>query len=175
MNKVVNVKLMGGIIGYLAVSPQNKLNKVIKNENRDGWHVIQVIPAASGNLFLIILRFLILLITLFLYTQTNGYYIIMEKCEKDVKGDIKSTPDKKSTSISQQKENLENKFEEKINISLSEKERTVVNYFANYGFKTGDKIVMNKKNRKIEKFDEQDWNKIVRSSQQNEWIVISEK
>jgi len=67
------------------------------------------------------------------------------------------------------------KHEKNNTISLSEQEGKVVTYFTSYGFKTGDKIVMNKKSRKIEKFDEQDWNKIVRSSQQNEWIIISEK
>ena len=78
-NKVVNVTLTGGIIGLLAASPQNSLNKIIKRENANGWRVIQVIPAASGNIFLVILRLLILVLTIFLYTPVDGYYVILER------------------------------------------------------------------------------------------------
>ena len=78
-NKVVNVTLNGGLIGLLSDSPQDSLNSRIKIENANGWKVIQVIPADSGNLFLAIFRLLLLLCTLFMYTTTNGYYVIMEK------------------------------------------------------------------------------------------------
>jgi hypothetical protein len=79
MNKVVNVTLIGGIIGALSSSPQKRINNVILQENANGYKVIQVIPSASGNIFLTIIRALILMLTLFLYTTTNGYYVIMEK------------------------------------------------------------------------------------------------
>ena len=79
MNKVVNVTLVGGIIGALSSSPQKRINNVILQENANGYKVIQVIPSASGNIFLTIIRALILVLTLFLYTTTNGYYVIMEK------------------------------------------------------------------------------------------------
>ena len=78
-NKVVNVALTGGIIGLFSTSPQRKLNEAIKRENANGWRVVQIIPADSGNLFLIIYRLLLLTITLFLFTTANGYYVIMEK------------------------------------------------------------------------------------------------
>jgi len=78
-NKVINVSLKGGIIGFLTDSPQNSLNRRIKAENAKGWKVVQIIPASSGNLFLLILRLFLLIITLLLYTTSNGYYIIMEK------------------------------------------------------------------------------------------------
>jgi preprotein translocase subunit YajC len=78
-NKVVNVTLLGGIIGLLRDSPQNSLNRRIKKENANGWRVVQVIPADSGNIFLAIFRLLLLVITLFFYTTANGYYVIMEK------------------------------------------------------------------------------------------------
>ena len=93
MNKVVNVTFAGGIIGLLAGSPLNSLNDIIEKENANGWRVIQIIPAASGNIFLVILRLLILAITLFLYTRENGYYIIMEKQESG-QGSIEKTIDK---------------------------------------------------------------------------------
>ena len=81
-NKVINVTLTGGIIGLFISSPQSSLNNRIKNENANGWRVVQIIPADSGNIFLIIFRLLLLLLTLFLYTTTNGYYVIMEKKEE---------------------------------------------------------------------------------------------
>jgi len=78
-NKVVNVTLTGGLIGMFGSSPQNRLNKIIKKENANGWRVVQVIPADSGNIFLALFRLLLLIITLFLYTTSNGYYVIMER------------------------------------------------------------------------------------------------
>ena len=78
-NKVVNVPLTGGIIGILASSPQSTLNKRIQLENAKGWKVVQIIPADTGNMFLLFFRLILLLITLFLFTMVNGYYIILEK------------------------------------------------------------------------------------------------
>lgn len=78
-NKVVNVTLIGGLIGLFGSSPQNRLNSRIKKENANGWRVVQIIPSDSGNIFLTIFRLLLLIITLFLYTTSNGYYVIMER------------------------------------------------------------------------------------------------
>jgi hypothetical protein len=78
-NKVVNVTLTGGIIGLFTSSPPSSLNNTIKRENANGWRVVQIIPADSGNIFLYIFRLLLLIITLFLFTTVNGYYVIMEK------------------------------------------------------------------------------------------------
>ena len=86
-NKVVNVNFTGGLIGLFSVSPLNSLNSRITKENANGWKVIQVIPADSGNIFLAIFRFLLLLITFFLYTTTNGYYVIMERIQLDKETD----------------------------------------------------------------------------------------
>jgi len=78
-NKVVNVTLTGGLIGLFSVSPQSVLNNRLVKENSNGWRVIQVIPADSGNIFLFIFRLLLLVVTFFLYTSANGYYVILEK------------------------------------------------------------------------------------------------
>ncbi len=78
-NKVVNVTLKGGLIGMLADSPQNTLNRRIKQENEKGWKVIQIIPSSSGNILLMIFRVLLLIVTFTLFTTANGYYLIMEK------------------------------------------------------------------------------------------------
>lgn len=83
-NKIVNVSLVGGIIGLLANSPRSALNEAIETENAEGWKVIQIIPADSGNLFLTIFRFVLLLCTFLMYTTANGYYVIMERTQADV-------------------------------------------------------------------------------------------
>ncbi len=78
-NKIVNVDLTGGLIGLLGDSPKNKLNNVIQKQSNNGYRVVQIIPAASANLLLTLLRFLLLWLTLFLWTTSEGYYIIFEK------------------------------------------------------------------------------------------------
>jgi len=78
-NIIVNVTLKGGLIGMLADSPQRTLNQRIKVENDKGWRVVQIIPADSGNIFLLIFRVLLLMITLGFYTTVNGYYIVFER------------------------------------------------------------------------------------------------
>lgn len=96
-NKIINVTLTGGILGLFAASPQNSLNAKIQMENANGWKVIQVIPADSGNLFLFIFRFVLLVCTLFLYTTANGYYVVMEKVqiEKQINTEFLTVKDMK--------------------------------------------------------------------------------
>ena len=78
-NKIINITLPGGLIGFLISSPQRSLNNRIKKENSSGWRVIQILPADSGNLFLILFRLVLLIITFFLFTTANGYYVVLER------------------------------------------------------------------------------------------------
>jgi len=78
-NKVVKLNFKGGLIGFLIDNPHKALQKRVMQENKNGWRVIQVIPDISGNLFVYLFRFILLIITLFLYTQANGYFIIFEQ------------------------------------------------------------------------------------------------
>ena len=80
-NKIVHVNLHGGLIGFMGVKPNNALNIKIAQENRSGWRVVQIIPSASGNLFLAILRIALLVATFGLYTREDGYYVVMERIE----------------------------------------------------------------------------------------------
>ena len=71
--------MWGGIIGLFALSPKQRLNAKIKEANAEGWRVVQIIPSESGNLFLYLLRLILLCITLLLFTTANGYYVVLEK------------------------------------------------------------------------------------------------
>ncbi len=101
-NKIVNVTLNGGIIGMLASSPQSKLNDRIRLENQKGWKVIQIIPADSGNIFLLIFRLLLLMITFTLFTTANGYYLILERMNIANHDDYLSKMDKSTVATSPQ-------------------------------------------------------------------------
>jgi len=85
INKVVKVVLKGGLLGLLSGDAHHTLSAAIAKENRDGWRVVQVIPDDSGNLFLIVVRFLLLLVTCLLYTTANGYWVIVERFPKQDK------------------------------------------------------------------------------------------
>ena len=77
-NKVVKIRLIGGIIG-LFISPKDRLENEMKSANAEGWRTVQVIPQSSGNILVIILKLILLVITLFLFTFAEGYYITFER------------------------------------------------------------------------------------------------
>ena len=79
LNKVVRVTLKGGLLGMLSDDPHRTLSAAIARENQDGWKVVQVIPDDTGNLVIMIIRFVILMLTLLLYMPANGYWVVMEK------------------------------------------------------------------------------------------------
>jgi hypothetical protein len=78
INKVVRVSFSGGLIGLVFGSARGKVETVVQKHNAEGWNVAEVIPD-NPNLALIILRLLILLLTLGLWTISSGYLFIMEK------------------------------------------------------------------------------------------------
>jgi|JI102314A1RNA_FD_contig_21_5208492_length_465_multi_2_in_0_out_0_1 hypothetical protein len=79
MNKIESVRLMGGILGLFLSSPRKDIEGKIKSLNSEGYKVVQVIPDDGGNLITFILKFLLLVITLGLYTLSGGYLVIAEK------------------------------------------------------------------------------------------------
>jgi len=175
-NKVVNIPLTGGIMGLLSVSPQKLLNNRIRKENLNGWKVVQIIPSNSGNVFLAIFRFILLVLTLFIYTTENGYYVIMEK--RDNKNGKKASPDKNPhDKINDFAEDEDLTIEDNIDfisqdegIEFTDEEQEQINLFINNHYKPGEKLVFNNKNRKIQKIDETEW----ASMNHSEWIIIKE-
>lgn len=65
--------------------------------------------------------------------------------------------------------------EKTIYESLSYQEKMEADKFIRYGLSKGDKLVINKISRKIDRFDEKEWAEILKKSEQTEWIIISEK
>ncbi len=79
INKMIRVKCAGGIIGLFSKSPLETLKERIQLENLKGWTVVQVIPITYENYLVLMFRILLLLLTLFIYTTANDYFIILER------------------------------------------------------------------------------------------------
>ena len=77
-NKVIRVSFFGGIIGLLVGSHRGKLENNILKMNADGWNLAEVIPDHI-NLILWILRLLLFLVTLGLWTLGTGYILVFER------------------------------------------------------------------------------------------------
>lgn len=81
--RIKNVNLSGGLIGLIWDSPTRKLNKTISAANSEGWRVVQVLPASEWNLLVAVARIIVLVVTIFLYTFSNGYYLLLEKVHEE--------------------------------------------------------------------------------------------
>ncbi len=68
----------GGFLGLLFGSYRGKLEKTISDQNKKGWHVVEVIPD-SLNLALFLLRLVLLIATLGLWTLSSGLIVIFER------------------------------------------------------------------------------------------------
>ena len=78
MNKVIRVNFSGGLLGALFGSSRGKIERALKLENDKGWNLAEVIPD-NPNLALVVLRLVILILTLFLWTFSTGYLLVFEK------------------------------------------------------------------------------------------------
>lgn len=77
-NKVVRVSFSGGLLGLIFGSARGKLEEVIQEHNKQGWNLAEVVPD-NPNLLIWILRFALLILTLGLWTLSNGYLLVMER------------------------------------------------------------------------------------------------
>ena len=55
-----------------------KLEAILHEHNKDGWNLAEVVPD-NPNLIIWIVRLLLLVLTLGLWTLSNGYLLILEK------------------------------------------------------------------------------------------------
>lgn len=78
INKVVRISFSGGLIGFVFGSTRGKVQSVVQEHNADGWNVAEILPD-NPNLAIWIVRLLLLILTLGLWTLANGYLIIFER------------------------------------------------------------------------------------------------
>ena len=79
INKIERIALSGGIIGVLTTNPRRALEKVIEQNNAEGWNCHQILPHSTSNVFMFIVQLLVLVCTLFLWTFGAGYLVLFEK------------------------------------------------------------------------------------------------
>ncbi len=78
INKVERLSYSGGLLGLIFASSRGKLDAKVKEMNEDGWNVHFIHPD-QPNLLIWLLRFLILIFTLGLWTIGNSELLVFEK------------------------------------------------------------------------------------------------
>ena len=82
INKMVRISLAGGIIGLIFTNPRKALEKMIEKNNQDGWNAIYYTTHTESNIVMILIQWLVLILTLGLWTFGAGYLILFEKEKK---------------------------------------------------------------------------------------------
>ena len=77
-NKVERLTYSGGLLGMLFGSSKGKLQTKVKEMNQLGWN-LHLIHRDEVNLVIILLRWLMLLLTLGLWTIGSSVLLIFEK------------------------------------------------------------------------------------------------
>ena len=79
INRVERISLSGGFIGSMATNPRNAIEKKCQELNAEGWHCRQIILHSSNNTLVSLLRGIVLLCTVFMWTFADGYILLFEK------------------------------------------------------------------------------------------------
>ena len=77
-NCVARVSFAGGIIGLFVGDQKGRLQRVIATHNDDGWNLVEIITE-DRNLLVWLIRLILLVATLFLWTVSTGYLLIFER------------------------------------------------------------------------------------------------
>ena len=80
-NKIDEITFIGGLIGWLVVNPKATIDNRVAEANKAGWTVVNIISGGEQNALLRLLRFIVLVVTLGLFTFGDGVYVIFEKEE----------------------------------------------------------------------------------------------
>lgn len=78
INMTKRVNFSGGLLGAIFGSPKGKVDNALSAANSEGWNLIEVIPD-QRNIAIFIVRLIILILTLGLWTLSSGYLFIFEK------------------------------------------------------------------------------------------------
>lgn len=82
-NKVLRVELSGGLIGALTTNPTRALNKAVAKANESGWTAKHIDKHGAANLLIWLLQLLVLVMTLGLWTWSEGYLVLLERDSAD--------------------------------------------------------------------------------------------
>ena len=80
-NKMDEITYIGGLIGWLVVNPKATIDNRVAEANKAGWTVVNIISGNEQNALLRLLRTVVLVVTLGLFTFGDGVYVIFEKEE----------------------------------------------------------------------------------------------
>jgi hypothetical protein len=78
-NRVERITLAGGLIGALVTNSKVAFEKRIDASNAEGWNLCHVEPLSGANLFMLLIRIIILVLTLGLFTLGASYLLIFER------------------------------------------------------------------------------------------------
>jgi hypothetical protein len=70
---------------------------------------------------------------------------------------------------------ISDKVKDNIISKLSDEERREYDKFINFGLQPGEKLVIHKKKRNIDRFTKEEWNGILYKNQENDWQILYEK
>ena len=78
-NRVERISMSGGLIGLMLTNPRNAIEEKCRELNSKGWNCHQIIYHSSNNTLVGLLKSLVLICTLFLWTFRDGYVLLFEK------------------------------------------------------------------------------------------------
>jgi len=85
-NLAVRVSLYGGLIGSSITNPRKALESVIQKYNAEGWNCHRIIPHETRNILVSLLQGVLLVITLFMFTFSGAYLLLLERDTADYGG-----------------------------------------------------------------------------------------
>ena len=102
---------------------------------------------------------------------------ILLELKNEPKSEYKSSSQKKGEdknlekSLDEVEEEKDSMYEEiTYGIELTSEESSLVDEFIKFGIKPGERLVINKTTRKIDRFEEKEWKNV----DQNEWVILFE-
>ena len=79
INKIFLITLSGSEIALILTNPRKALDRMIEKNNNDGWNKIYYTMHSESNIIIILIQWLVLFLTLGLWTFGAEYLILFEK------------------------------------------------------------------------------------------------
>mgnify|MGYP001334647279 FL=1 len=80
-NKIDEITYVGGLIGWLLINPRKTIDARVSQANEAGWTVVNIIPGSNQNALFRLMRYVVLTLTLGIFTFGDGVIVIYEKDE----------------------------------------------------------------------------------------------